>query len=69
MQHASCIQSSAKITKKNIATFKSLGNLANSEVLCRQLIWARDHAHSKEAKSLSAMSLGFFHGGIGNSIL
>jgi hypothetical protein len=33
---------------------KSLGELANSEVFCRQLIWARDHPHSREAKSLNA---------------
>jgi hypothetical protein len=33
---------------------KSLGDLANSEVFFRQLIWARDHPHSKEAKSLNA---------------
>jgi hypothetical protein len=28
--------------------------LADSEAFCRQLIWARDHPHSKEAKSLNA---------------
>jgi hypothetical protein len=54
LQCASCIQSSARITGKNAATLKSLGDLANSEAFCRQLIWARDHPHSKEAKSLIA---------------
>jgi hypothetical protein len=39
---------------KNAATLKSLGELANSEAFHRQLIWARDHPHSKEAKSLNA---------------
>jgi hypothetical protein len=33
---------------------KSFGDLANSEAFCRQLIWARDHPHSKKAKSLNA---------------
>jgi hypothetical protein len=28
--------------------------LANSEEFQRQLIWARDHPHSQEAKSLNA---------------
>jgi hypothetical protein len=54
LQRASCIQSSARITGKNAATLKSLGELANSEAYCRQLIWARDYPHSKEAKSLNA---------------
>jgi hypothetical protein len=54
LQRASCIQSSARITGKNAAALKSLGDLANSEAFCRQLIWARDHPHSKEAKSLNA---------------
>jgi hypothetical protein len=54
LQHASCIQNSARITGKNAATLKSLGEIANSEAFCRQLIWARDHPHSKEAKSLNA---------------
>jgi hypothetical protein len=54
LQSASCIQSSARITGKNAATLKSLGVLANSEAFCRQLIWARDHPHSKEEKSLNA---------------
>jgi hypothetical protein len=39
---------------KNLATLKSLGALANSEEFRRQLIWARDHLHSQEAKSLNA---------------
>ncbi len=38
LQHASCIQSSARITGKNAATLKSLGDLANSEAFHRQLI-------------------------------
>ncbi len=54
LQHASCIQSSARITGKNATTLKSLGELADSEAFCRQLIWARDHPHSKKAKSLNA---------------
>jgi hypothetical protein len=33
---------------------KSLGVSANSEEFQRQLIWARDHPHSQEAKSLNA---------------
>jgi hypothetical protein len=33
---------------------KSLGVLANSEKFQGQLIWARDHPHSQEAKSLNA---------------
>jgi hypothetical protein len=33
---------------------KSLGVLANSEEFRRQLMWARDHPHSQEAKSLNA---------------
>jgi hypothetical protein len=33
---------------------KSLGALANAEEFQRQLIWARDHLHSQEAKSLNA---------------
>ncbi len=39
--------------EKNLATLKSLGVLANSEEFQRQLIWARDHPHSQEAKSLN----------------
>ncbi len=37
-----------------MATLKSLGVLANSEEFQRQLIWARNHPHSQEAKSLNA---------------
>ncbi len=33
---------------------KSLGVLANLEEFRRQLIWARDHPHSQETKSLNA---------------
>ena len=44
----------ARVTGKNQATLKSLGVLANSEEFQRQLIWARDHPHSQEAKSLNA---------------
>jgi hypothetical protein len=33
---------------------KSLGVLASSEEFQRQLIWARDHPHSQEAKSVNA---------------
>ena len=39
---------------KILATLKSLGVLANSEEFQKQLIWARDHPHSQEAKSLNA---------------
>jgi hypothetical protein len=51
---ACCICNLARITGKNLATLKSLGVLANSEEFQRQLIWARDHPHSQEAKSLNA---------------
>ncbi len=44
----------ARITGKNLATLKSLDVLANSEEFQRQLILARDHPHSQEAKSLNA---------------
>ncbi len=54
LQRACCIRNSARITGKNLATLKSLGVLANSEEYRRQLIWARDHPHSQEAKSLNA---------------
>ncbi len=54
LQHACCIRNLARITDKNLATLKSLGVLANSEEFQRQLIWARDHPHSQEAKSLNA---------------
>jgi hypothetical protein len=54
LQHACCIRNLARITGKNIATLKSLSVLANSEEFQRQLIWARDHPHSQEAKSLNA---------------
>jgi hypothetical protein len=54
LQHACCIQNSARITRKNLATLKSLGALTNSEEFQRQLIWARDHPHSQEAKSLNS---------------
>jgi hypothetical protein len=43
----------ARITGKNLANLKSLGVLANPEEFQRQLIWARDHPHSQEAKSLN----------------
>ena len=54
LQCASCIRNSARITGKNVATLASLGNLANSEAFRKQLVWARDHSNSKEAKSLNA---------------
>ena len=54
LQRACCIRTSARITGRNLATLKSLGVLANSEEFQRQLIWARDHPHSQEAKSLNA---------------
>jgi hypothetical protein len=54
LQRACCICNSARVTGKNLATFKSLGVLANSEEFRRQLIWARDHPHSQEAKSFNA---------------
>ncbi len=54
LQRASCIQSLARITGKNATTLKSIGDLANSEAFRRQLIWARDHPYSKEAKFLNA---------------
>ena len=54
LQRACCIRNSARITGKNLATLRSLSVLANSEEFRRQLIWARDHPHSQEAKSLNA---------------
>ncbi len=54
LQRACCICNSARITGKNLATLKSLGVLADSEEFRRQIIWARDHPHSQEAKSLNA---------------
>ncbi len=54
LQHTCCIHNTARITGKNLATLKSLGVLANSEEFQRQLLWARDHPHSQEAKSLNA---------------
>jgi hypothetical protein len=54
LQRACCIHNSARITSKNLATTKSLGVLANSEEFQKQLIWARDHPHSQEEKSLNA---------------
>ncbi len=46
LQRAFCIQNSARITGKSLATLRSLGVLANLEEFQRQLIWARDHPHS-----------------------
>ncbi len=54
LQRACCICNLARIIGKNLATLKSLGVLANSEESRTQLIWARDHRHSQEAKSLNA---------------
>ncbi len=54
LQRACCIRNSARIIGKNLATLKSLSVLANSEEFRRQLIWARGHPHSQEAKSLNA---------------
>jgi hypothetical protein len=54
MQQASCICNTARITGKNISTLKSLGDLVNSKAFHQQLVWARDHPHSKEAKLLNA---------------
>ncbi len=54
LQHAWCIQNSAIITGENLATLRSLGVLANLEEFRTQLIWARDHPQSQEAKSLNA---------------
>ena len=54
LQRACCIQNSARIAGKNLAILKSLGVLANLEEFRTQLIWARDHPHSQEAKSLNA---------------
>jgi hypothetical protein len=68
LQRACCIQNSAGITGINLATLKSLGVLANSEEFQRQLIWARDHPHSQEAKSLCKGLSNSFNGGIHDSI-
>ncbi len=54
IQCACCIWNLARITRKNQATLKTLGVLANSDKFWRQLTWARDHPHSQEAKSLNA---------------
>ncbi len=54
LQRACCIRNLARITGKNLASLKILGVLANSEEFQRQLIWATDHPHSQEAKSLNA---------------
>jgi hypothetical protein len=54
LQRAACIQNTAQITSKNANTLRSLGQLTNSEAFREQLLWARDHPHSKEAKSLNA---------------
>ncbi len=54
MQRACCIRNLARITGKNLTTLKSYGVLANSEEFRRQPIWARDHHHSQEPKSLNA---------------
>jgi hypothetical protein len=53
LQHACYIRNSARINGKSLATLKSLGVLANSEEFQRQLLWARNHPHSQEAKSLN----------------
>ncbi len=53
LQCACCIQNLARITRKNLATLKSLGVFANSETFRRQLIWAKDHPHTQETKSLN----------------
>ncbi len=54
LQRACCIQNSARITGTNLATLRCLSVLAISEEFRRQLIWARDHPLSQEAKSLNA---------------
>jgi hypothetical protein len=54
LQHSCCIRNLARITSKNLATLRSLGELANLVEFRRQLIWARDHPHLQEAKSLNA---------------
>jgi hypothetical protein len=54
LQRACCLRNLARITDKNLASLESLGVLANSVEIQRQLIWARDHPHSQEAKSLNA---------------
>jgi hypothetical protein len=46
---------------------KSLGVLANSEEFQRQQIWARDHPHSQEAKSLNA-KVSEIHSMVGSTI-
>jgi hypothetical protein len=54
LQRGCCIENLARITRIKVATLKSLGVLANSKEFQRQLIWARDHPHSQETKSLNA---------------
>jgi len=54
--------------RKNAATLASLGNLANSEAFCKELVCARDHSNSKEAKSLNAKASQIFSM-VGSTIL
>ncbi len=54
LQHACCVRNLARITRKILATLKSLSVLVNSEEFRRPLIWARDHPHSQETKSLNS---------------
>jgi hypothetical protein len=68
LQRACCICNLARITGKNLATLRSLGVLVNLEEFQRQLIWARDHPHSQEAKSFNAKVLISFDGGVYHSI-
>jgi hypothetical protein len=60
LQRASCIRTSARITRKNAATLSSLGILANSEAFRKHLVWTRDHPNSKGAKSLNQSCLTYF---------
>jgi hypothetical protein len=62
LQRVVCIRSSARITGKNAANLKSLGQLTNLEAFRQQLLWARDHPH--QCQTL----LHPINGGFNNSI-
>ena len=54
LQRSSCIRCTAKISVKQKENLNNLGNLANSLIFRKQLLWARDNPHSQKAKELNA---------------
>ena len=54
LQRSSCIRRSAKISVKQKKNLNNLGNLANSLIFRKQLLWAHDNPHSQKAKVLNA---------------